>query len=83
MLTSENESKQEAVFKCQGTMRKQGQQRKETAVGAENGMPKIISTDHFPDGSVNIPHFALKFKEKSEVLKFLLIMPKSYVNCVM
>ena len=44
---------------------------------------KIISTDHFPDGSVNISHFSLEFKEKSEVLKFLLIMPKNYVNCVM
>ena len=64
-------------------MRKQGQQRKETAVGGENGAVKIISTDHFPDGSVNIPHFTLKFKEKSEVLKFLLIMTKDYVNCIM
>ena len=44
---------------------------------------KIISTKTLCGSEVNIPHFALNFKEKSGILKNLLIMTTNYVNMIM
>ncbi len=78
-----NESPLQAVCMSQGAPQNEKAEIKNAQPSARKYPEKLFLLNRICGSEVNIPHFALNFKEKSAILKNLLIMTTDYVNNVM